>query len=135
MSTATIATPFLPRPFPPPYPTPLPMPEWQSSPTAVVTTPAAREFALLEAWLASHCTLQLPLHQIEAQQQTKGREVQRLLLQAHLQRRGHGDMGPALRVQHEGGEVVYTHRRLSTRSLKTIFGTVEIVRLGYSRPG
>ena len=41
----------------------------------------------------------------------------------------------ALRVPHEGGEVLYTHRRLSTRSLKTIFGTVEIVRLGYSRPG
>src|SRR5215813_1500288 len=102
MSTATIATPFLPIPFPPPYPTPLPMPEWQSSPTAVVTTPAAREFALLEDWLASRCTLQLPLHQIEAQQQTKGREVQRLL-QAHLQLRGDGDVGPALRVPQAAG--------------------------------
>ena len=43
-------------------------------------TPAALEFALLEAWLASTRALQLPLHQIESQQQTKGREVQRLLL-------------------------------------------------------
>src|SRR5499427_602181 len=135
MSTATIATPFLPRPFPPPYPTPLPMPEWQSSPTAVVTTPAAREFALLEDWLASHCTLQLPLHQIEAQQQTKGREVQRLLLQAHLQLRGDGDVGPALRVPQAAGEVLYTHRRLGARSLKTIFGPVEIHRMGYSCDG
>jgi hypothetical protein len=38
-------------------------------------TPAALEFALLEAWLASTRALQLPLHQIESQQQTKGREV------------------------------------------------------------
>src|SRR5215468_169733 len=135
MSTATIATPFLPTPFPPSYPTPLPILELQSSPTADVTTPAAREFALLEDWLASHCTLQLPLHQIEAQQQTKGREVQRLLLQAHLQLRGDGDVGPALRVPQAAGEVLYTHRRLGARSLKTIFGPVEIHRMGYSCDG
>src|SRR5271167_2175417 len=109
--------------------------EAQDAPVVPATTPAALEFALLQAWLASSHALQLPLHQIESQQQTKGREVQRLLLQAHLQHRGDGDVGPALRVQQEAGEVLYTHRRLSTRSLKTIFGTVEIVRMGYSRAG
>jgi len=103
-----------------------------STPTA---TPAAIEFTLLEAWLASSSVLQLPLHQVEAQQQTKGREVQRLLLQAHLRHRGNGDVGPALRVQEETGEALYTHRRLGARSLKTIFGSVEIVRMGYSRDG
>ena len=103
-----------------------------STPTA---TPAALEFTRLEAWLASNVVLQLPLHEVEAQQQTKGREVQRLLLQAHLQRRGDGDVGPALRVQQESGEVLHTHRRLGTRSLKTVFGTVEISRMGYSRDG
>jgi hypothetical protein len=85
--------------------------------------------------LASRRTLQLPLHQIESQQQTKGREVQRLLLQAHLQLRGDGDVGPALRVPQATGEVLYTHRRLGTRGLKTIFGPVEIHRMGYSRDG
>lgn len=98
-------------------------------------TPAALEFTLLEAWLASSFVLRLPLHDVEAQQQTKGREVQRLLLQAHLQQRGDGDIGPALSVQQETGEVLYTHRRLGTRSLKTIFGPVEVVRMGYSRDG
>ena len=98
-------------------------------------TPAAFEFILLETWLASSFVLQLPLHEVEAQQQIKGREVQRLLLQAHLQQRGDGDVGPALRVQQETGEVLYTHRRLGARSLKTIFGPVEIVRMGYSRDG
>lgn len=134
MSTANIATPFLPTPFPPYCPPPLPIPELQVAPAAV-TTPAAREFALLEDWLASRSALQLPLHQIEVQQQAKGREVQRLLLQAHLQRRGDGDVGPALRVPKAGGEMLYTHRRLGTRSLKTIFGPVEIHRMGYSRDG
>jgi hypothetical protein len=96
---------------------------------------ARQEFSSLEAWLSAPSTLQLPLHQIERQQQTKGREVQRLLLQAHLQRRGHGDLGPALCVQQGNHEVLYTHRRLGTRSLKTVFGPIEIVRMGYSQAG
>src|ERR1039458_4842145 len=99
------------------------------------TTPAAIEFALLQSWLASSSALQLPLHQIETQQQAKGREVQLLLLQAHLQQRGNGDGGTALCLQHQDGEVLYSHRRLGARSLPTVFGTVELVRMGYSRPG
>jgi hypothetical protein len=98
-------------------------------------TPALIEFSLLESWLASSGALQLPLHQIESQQQARGREVQRLLLQAHLQHRGHGDVGPALQLELPDGEVLYSHRRLSDRSLTTVFGTVKLVRMGYSRPG
>src|SRR6516165_12066609 len=97
-------------------------------------TPALLEFSLLESWLASSGALQLPLHQIESQQHARGREVQRLL-QAHLQHRGHGDVGPALQLELPDGEVLYSHRRLSDRSLTTVFGTVELVRMGYSRPG
>jgi len=93
------------------------------------------EFALLEAWLNSAQVLQLPLHQVEAEQYTRSREVHRLLLQAHIQSRGTGDLGPALRVRQDAGEVLYTHRRLSTRSLKTVFGPIEITRMGYSHAG
>lgn len=135
MSTTNTVTPFLPTAFPPLCPTPLSTFARPLSPSAFVTTSAAHEFALLEDWLASRGTLQLALYQIEAQQQTKGLEVQRLLLQAHLQLRGDGDVGPALRVSHEGGEVLYTRRRLGTRGLKTIFGPVRIHRMGYSRGG
>jgi hypothetical protein len=106
-----------------------------ASPTFSDTTPAAIEFALLQSWLASSSALQLPLHQIESQQQAKGREVQRLLLQTHLQHRGNGDVGPALCIQQQDGEVLHSHRRLGARSLTTVFGTVELVRMGYSRPG
>src|SRR5260370_20886727 len=98
-------------------------------------TRAAIEFALLQSWLASSSALQLPLHQIESQQQAKGREVQRLLLQTHLQHRGHGDVGAALCIPQQDAEVLYSHRRLGARSLTTVFGTVELVRMGYSRPG
>jgi hypothetical protein len=98
-------------------------------------TSAYIEFSQLESWLASPSALQLPLHQIESLQQAKGREVQRLLLQAHLQRRGNGDVGLALQLHQQDAEVLYSHRRLGARSLTTIFGTVELVRMGYSRPG
>jgi hypothetical protein len=106
-----------------------------TSPPSPPSTPAAVEFALLQSWLASGSALQLPLHEIESRQQDRGREVQRLLLQAHLQQRGIGDVGPALCLRQQGGEVVYSHRRLGTRSLTTVFGAVELVRMGYSRRG
>src|SRR5205807_9061779 len=96
---------------------------------------AAVEFALLQSWLASASALQLPLHEIERQQQARGREVQRLLLQAHLQQRGNGDVGPALYIRHQDGKLLYSHRRLGTRSLTTVFGTVALVRMAYSSPG
>src|ERR1035437_9282569 len=99
------------------------------------TRSALVEFSLLQSWLASSSALQLPLHQIESQQQVKGREVQRLLLQAHLQHRGNGDVGPALCLHGSSGDLIYSHRRLGSRSLTTVFGTVELVRMGYSRPG
>lgn len=106
-----------------------------SPPEATLVSLAALQFTQLESWLASRSALQLPLHQIESEQRAKGREVQRLLLQAHLQQRSPGDMGPVLLVESNDGQLRYTHRRLSTRSVTTIFGTVELTRLGYSRPG
>ena len=95
-------------------------------------TPASIEFSLLESWLATSSALQLPLHQIQSQQHVRGREVQRLLLQAHLQHRDNGDVGPALQLDLLDGEVLYSYRRLSDRSLTTVLGTVELVRMGNS---
>ncbi|MCP4209086.1 MAG: ISKra4 family transposase [Shimia sp.] len=62
--------------------------------------------------------------------------MQRLLLQAHIQQRGNGDVGPALFVNQDGQEPTrYSHRRLHARVLKTIFGPIEIIRMGYCRAG
>jgi hypothetical protein len=99
-------------------------------------SPALAEFTLLESWLASAPATQLPLYAVESAQHARGREVQRLLLQAHLDQRGHGDVGPALAVLGPDGVTQhYTHRRLSARTITTIFGPVQIERLGYSQPG
>src|SRR6266436_8203790 len=90
---------------------------------------AQQEFSSLEAWLSAPPTLQLPLHQIERQQELKGRDLQRLLLQTHVQLRGNGDVGPALRVTAQSTTFLYTHRRLQRRTLKTIFGPIHIDRI------
>ena len=110
------------------FPFPLLLPSHSTS-----TAQLARdEFASLECWLSSPPSLLLPLHLIEQEQQHRDREVQRLLLQAHVLRRGHGDIGPAIQLN-TGDAAFYTHRRLQQRTLKTIFGTIQISRLGYGR--
>ena len=96
---------------------------------------ARQQFAHLEAWLASPDTLRLPLHQIESQQEHQGRELQRLLLQTHIHQRGNGDVGSALLVIQDGKQALYSHRRLHSRLLKSIFGPLRITRMSYSRPG
>lgn len=61
-----------------------------------------------------------------------GREVLRQLLQGWLESRGMGDVGPALAGQ-DG--VRRTQRRLHSRALERLFGTVQVERLGYGAPG
>jgi len=95
---------------------------------------AKERFSELEAWLFSHAALQSPLHIVEHKQEQKGREVQRLMLQAHVEQRGNGDVGSALRVVGKDSQkMLYTHRRVRTRNLKTIFGEIRIIRMGYFR--
>jgi hypothetical protein len=103
---------------------------------AVAPSPAEQEFASREAWLSAPTTLQLPLHQVECQPEQKGREWQRLRLQAHVQQRGPGDVGRAIRVTRNGQPpTLDSHRRLHTRVLKTILGPIRITRLGYYGAG
>ena len=102
---------------------------------AVAASHAQQEFSSLEAWLLASPTLQFPLHQIECQQEHKGRVLQRSLLQTHVQQRGNGDVGPALRVTEQSTTFLYNHRRLQRRTLKTIFGPIHIERIGYGRQG
>jgi hypothetical protein len=105
------------------------------TPAAAACAHARQEFSSLEAWLSAPPTLQLPLHQIEREQEFKGRELHRLLLQTHVQQRGNGDVGSALRVTAQSDTSLYTHRRLQRRALKTIFGPIHIDRMGYGRNG
>jgi len=99
---------------------------------AAVLRAARDRFTALERWLFSEPVLALALHQIEQPQEIKGRNVQQALLQAHIQQRGTGDVGPALHVFQ--ASAVFTHRRLQRRTLKTIFGPIDIHRMGYCHP-
>ena len=103
--------------------------------SSTATQPAQRQFSALESWLSCTSTLHLPLQHVEHEQEFRNREVQRLLLQAHVQVRGNGDAGPALRVIEGTSSCLYTHRRLQRRTLKTIFGPIDIDRIGYGGRG
>src|SRR4051812_33466926 len=55
-------------------------------------------FRQLQSWLTSAEANTAAQAQVEEQLQQRGRELLRLLLQAHLDQRGTGDVGPALHV-------------------------------------
>jgi len=98
---------------------------------------ARTEFKALETWLFSTETMSLPLDEIEREQEKRGREVHRLMLQAHIQARGTGDVGPAIELAPtEGGQGIRLgERREHECHQTTIFGEVAVNRLGYSRAG
>jgi len=100
-----------------------------------LASPARNAFVDLEYWLYTSATERLDT--IEVEQERRGREVFRLMLQAHVQSRGDGDVGPALAVCSPGSseDLLYRHKRLRSRGLVTVFGAVDITRMEYSSPG
>jgi hypothetical protein len=93
---------------------------------------ARMEFEDLIEQLLSPGAADLTHSQAEDLIERQGREVLRQLLQGWLERRGVGDVGPALAGQ-DG--VQRPQRRLHSRTLESLFGTVQVERLGYSTPG
>jgi len=109
-----------------------------SSPPSLEPIHSARDaFADLEHWLYSHTSAHYKLHTIEVEQEHRGREVLRLMLQAHIDCRGNGCVGDGLVVRSPGSseKIVYRHKRLRSRRLITVFGPVSIARMEYSCPG
>lgn len=106
-----------------------------SPPTSVL---ARQEFHRLERWLYSEDTGGLSLREVEMGEEVRGRELLRLLLQAHVECRGVGDVGLAIEVFDGDGSAEglrYTHKRTHVRQLYTIFGLISIRRVGYGMPG
>ena len=93
---------------------------------------ARMEFEDLIEQLLSPVAADLTHSQAEDLIERQGREVLRQLLQGWLECRGVGDVGPALAGQ-DG--VQRPQRRLHSRTLESLFGTVQVERLGYSTPG
>jgi hypothetical protein len=108
-------------------------------------------FRQLETWLTSETTNLASEAQVEEQLQQRGRELLRLLLQAHLRQRGTGQVGPALRVFSSPAAtdasadaspeppcpdgVRHGEKRLHERTLHTIHGEVTVGRIGYAAAG
>ncbi len=103
----------------------------------IVPFEARREYRSLEEWILKEETLELPLHEVEQGQIKKMYEIMRLMLQAHIDARGNGDVGKGLEVVKEDEEEIepHTHKRLHTRHHQTIFGEVTINRTGYGGRG
>src|SRR5437879_4394274 len=78
----------------------LPLPDADSTAAGPTVNFSQARFAFrqLEAWLTSGEATALSEAQVEEHLDQRGRELLRLLLQAHLRQRGTGCVGPALRV-------------------------------------
>lgn len=137
----------------------LPLPQADSTANGPTVNFSHAHFAFrqLETWLTSAETAGASEAQVEEQLEQRGRELLRSLLQAHLQQRGVGDVGPALRVfavpdapdgspetspemppvaadpptpPAEG--IRHAEKRSHDRALHTIFGEVTVERIGYA---
>ena len=105
-------------------------------------TQAHALIAWLKTWLSADETSLRPVHEVEVELERRGREICRWFLQGHMDLRGEGDVGPALEAlteeaaKGERPEPVRRHgqRRRHSRQLLTVFGRVEVKRLGYHAP-
>lgn len=99
---------------------------------------ARHTFESLEKWLYSEETRLLGLREVELGEELQGRELLRLLLQAHIESRGDGDVGTAIQrldCNNTNEVLMYTHKRIHQRCIVTIFGKVFIKRIGYGIKG
>jgi len=92
-------------------------------------------FCDLERYLRRAARSRLGLSEVEREAVARGREVARLSLQAHIDARGNGDVGPALVLDAPDGPVRLAYKRLHTRRILTMAGELCVTRLGYGAPG
>ena len=91
---------------------------------------AERKFNDLTDTLQTRHTLSMKFTDVEKLIEKDGRELLRLLLQAHIDSRGDGDVGQSI----EGIDGIFrTHKRIGERQIKSIFGVVECERMGYGK--
>jgi hypothetical protein len=87
------------------------------------------QFVKMTDFLQSHASNQLDLSGIEAFLAQDGRTLLRHLLNAHVAKRGVGDIGETV-LGSDG--IMRTHKRLRTKTMKTLFGPIMLSRLAYS---
>ena len=99
-----------------------------SSQPSNIFVKAEQKFYELTNTLQARHTLVMKFSDIEKLIENDGRELLRLLLQAHIDSRGTGNVGQSV----DGADgVIRTHKRIGERQIKSIFGEIECERLGY----
>jgi len=102
------------------------------APTATPFAAARAQFGALEAFLGSPEACHMTHSELERALEQRGRELLRQLLQAHLEVRGPGEaVGPVTGADGVGRGRARRH----TRELETVFGEVEVERVGYGAEG
>ena len=94
---------------------------------------AEEKFVELVARLSSEESVGMRHGDLETLITAEGREIQRRLLQGHLDLRGSGEKMLAVVAGKDGVE--RTHHRQSARGLLTVFGLVTVLRMSYGRRG
>jgi hypothetical protein len=93
---------------------------------------ARAHFGALETFLGSKAACRLTHSELERELEQRGRELLRQLVQAHLELRGPGDaVGPVVGADGVPREEARRH----TRRLETVFGEVQVDRVGYGAAG
>jgi hypothetical protein len=92
-------------------------------------------FSELERFLERAAQAHTGLSEVERESERRGRELVRVLLQAHLDTRGDGDVADAIIAQGPEGPVRLGYKRRYARSVVTLFGEVRVTRMGYGAPG
>jgi hypothetical protein len=92
-------------------------------------------FSELERFLENAVLAHAGLTEVERESERRGRELLRLLLQAHLDARGDGDVGDAISVEGPERPVRLGYKRRYARPVLTLFGEVRVTRMGYGAPG
>ena len=97
---------------------------------------AADAFSTLRDWILGGEAADVPLHDVELETEQRIREVARLLLQEHVERRGTGDVGSALeRLDDTSAPTLLSHRRTRDRGYASLFGPITIRRQTYAQRG
>jgi hypothetical protein len=89
----------------------------------------------LERFLDGAAKEGLGLCEVERESERRAGGLLLLLLQAHVDSRGDGDVGEAILVQRPDGPVRHGYKRRHTRPVLTLFGEVRVTRMSYGAPG
>jgi len=93
---------------------------------------AQQNFDRLTSYLDSEEALAMSHSELERELEKRGRELMRLLLQEHLDKRSPGQCDRPVK---DADGVKLTITRPQQRKIETVFGTVTVERVGYGLKG